>query len=197
MAMALQWLARIAVGVTLLIGQSMQAFAAPDLSSGEQTYVQQDRAVVGRLTVRPGSRSILFRIDSPGSALSSLDAQAGLLLPLLRRLQTEHPHVSDWFVVFRDSAPLFERIQSAAAADPGWDARAGRARQGASGRYIVQLINAKNLAREFVECFADIGYALRAKSVEQLLIERRPEAGGEVLPVSGVIGFVAERSAHP
>ncbi len=192
-----RWLVRLACMFALFVAAPLHVVAGPPPPGAEVVYTQQDTVGTGRLVVRPTTRSLLFAIDHPSDTTLSLDEQATLLMPLLRRLQAEYPGRPYWFVVFRDDAGLFDRIQTAAAADPNWDSRLGRPRRGTVADFVVQSINRRQLAHEFAGCFAAVGFTLRAKSVEQLLVQRRADDGVAALPASGVIGFIAQKETQP
>lgn len=70
---------------------------------------------------------------------------------------------------------LAERLARAAQADPGWDARRGRPREGHENRYVAELLARERLLAELTERFASAGFVLRVAGVEKVLVGRAAE----------------------
>jgi hypothetical protein len=164
--------------------------AAPAAADETVVYTAQSPVGTARLVARPQAPSLLFRIDRTTPGEIGLDEQAQLLQPLLGRYLAGYHYPQRLFVVFRDTTDLFARIAQSARRSPGWNAKAGRPRRATVSAFIVQEINTRHLAGEFERCFAAFGYALKAGSAEQVLLGA---SGGDTVPVSASLDFVAEK----
>jgi hypothetical protein len=79
---------------------------------------------------------------------------------------------------------LAERLARAALADPAWDARRGRPRDGHENHYVADLLTRRRLLAELAERFAAEGVALRVAGVEKVLV-------GDVAEVPELRGLAA------
>jgi hypothetical protein len=164
-------------------------------SKKEVDYTLDSPAGVAHLIVRPDTESLLFRIDAASNKPVAIATQAELIGSLLKQFLQENDHPSHLFVVFRDTSELFERIGDSAVRSTDWNGHTGRPRKGTVSSFIVQEINSNHLAHEFEDSFKAVGYVLRAKSAEQVIIGTAGPNRTTAAPVSGVFGFVAEKES--
>ena len=173
--------------------------AAPDIvrsaptgsQSREIDYSHESWIGIAHLIARPDTASLLFRVDGTRDKDLPIGVQAELIRPLLGQYVREHDHPRRLFVVFRDTSDIFQRIQDTSIKSIGWDANAGRPREGTVSAFVVHQVNIYRLARELQDSFAAFGYALEAKSAEQIIVNRANPGRVGTVPVSGVIGFIA------
>lgn len=163
--------------------------------TNKSDYTLDSPIGVAHLIARLNTDSILFRIDNALSNETDIGTQATLIGGLLKRFLHDHDHPPRLFVVFRDTSELWKRVRDTAVRSANWDAHSGRPRSGSVSAFIVQQINTNHLAHEFEDSFRAIGYTLKAKSVEQVVMEKAGPSRAAVVPVSGVFGFVAEEEA--
>jgi hypothetical protein len=79
---------------------------------------------------------------------------------------------------------LVERVAAAARSSPRWDARTGRAREGAAERAVADWIRGADLAREVAAVLASFGARLDGVSVEKVLVTAAP---GDHVPFDALV----------
>jgi hypothetical protein len=178
-----------AAALALFLGAARTGAA----DSREFDYSAESALGLARLTIRPATASLLFRIETAPGRIASMDVQAASLTTLLRRFLSEHSAPPRVFIVFKDTSELFQRIGRAALEGSEWNPATGQPRSGTVGGFIVDEINTRHLAGEIEKALASAGYALKAKSAEQIIVGPLGDGKSACVPLSGAVSFTATR----
>ncbi len=153
-------------------------------------YMTTVDGVRGELRFIPPDATLLFK--TAGSA--SPAAQAALLAPLLHRMLADNPDLPRLSLFLADRDVLVDRLAGVLAACKGWNRTLGKPVHGEIRHFIIDTMNAEDVARELVQVFEAEGYALSVQAAAMISVAPSPAHDGAMLPSDvAYLGFVADR----